>query len=189
MTRPRLIGALLGALIPMMAQGDESDGRSVIAQFQKDLELGAHERLRAVREATPDGPNAFTTDGCSGGLSQIWSVVAEYSETFSKTHQSLPPWEECCIAHDQLYHAAGDDPAPVQSYAARLAADEALEQCVLAVGETRKTDLMAEYGLTEAEVSAAYRNIASAMFVAVRLGGGPCTGLPWRWGYGYPGCL
>ena len=26
------------------------------------------------------------------------------------------------------------------------------------------------------------------MFIAVRIGGGPCTGLAWRWGHGWPPC-
>ena len=26
------------------------------------------------------------------------------------------------------------------------------------------------------------------MYRAVRLGGAPCTGLPWRWGHGWPPC-
>ena len=29
---------------------------------------------------------------------------------------------------------------------------------------------------------------ADMMYRAVRIGGGPCTGLPWRWGNGWPGC-
>ena len=29
---------------------------------------------------------------------------------------------------------------------------------------------------------------SEAMFLAVRFGGGPCSGLPWRWGFGYLGC-
>ena len=30
--------------------------------------------------------------------------------------------------------------------------------------------------------------VASLMYRAVRLGGIPCSGLPWRWGYGWPEC-
>jgi len=30
--------------------------------------------------------------------------------------------------------------------------------------------------------------IAEIMYRAVRLGGAPCTTLPWRWGFGWPKC-
>jgi hypothetical protein len=33
-----------------------------------------------------------------------------------------------------------------------------------------------------------YQGIADLMYRAVRLGGIPCSGLPWRWGYGWPAC-
>ena len=29
---------------------------------------------------------------------------------------------------------------------------------------------------------------AELMFYAVRIGGGPCSGLAWRWGHGWPPC-
>ncbi len=76
-----------------------------------------------------------------------------------------------------------------ESNGARFAADEALRVCVLDTGARRIPQLMESYGLTEAQIASAYELIADAMFNAVRLGGGPCSGLPWRWGYGYPGCL
>jgi hypothetical protein len=38
-------------------------------------------------------------------------------------------------------------------------------------------------------VDEAYAAIADAIFAAVRLGGAPCSGLSWRWGYGFPNCL
>ena len=33
-----------------------------------------------------------------------------------------------------------------------------------------------------------YAAIAELMYRAVRIGGIPCSGLPWRWGYGWPEC-
>ena len=54
----------------------------------------------------------------------------------------------------------------------------------LAIGE----DLAKAYETDEKAVIETYDAIAAAMFHSVRLGGGPCSGLPWRWGYGYPQC-
>ena len=45
------------------------------------------------------------------------------------------------------------------------------------------------YDVEEDTVRQAYATVAGAMFLAVRLGGGPCTALSWRWGYGYPHCV
>jgi hypothetical protein len=67
-------------------------------------------------------------------------------------------------------------------------ADAALRACVIETGESRVTDLVQEYDVTPDQVAAAYDGIAQAMYLAVRFGGAPCSGLPWRWGYGYPGC-
>jgi hypothetical protein len=58
----------------------------------------------------------------------------------------------------------------------------------LVSGEARKQLLAAEYGLSGDQVSFLYRSIADAMYRAVRLGGKSCTGMPWRWGFGWPMC-
>jgi len=68
-------------------------------------------------------------------------------------------WCECCYVHDLAYWAGGTE-------AERLAADEALRDCVRA-----KTD---------------DTRLASAMFEAVRLGGAPVFPNWYRWGYGWP---
>jgi hypothetical protein len=46
----------------------------------------------------------------------------------------------------------------------------------------------ADYGLSGQEVETLYAAIAALMYRAVRVGGMLCTGLPWRWGYGWPEC-
>ena len=157
--------------------------------LQRGLELPAHRLLMEV--VTPAGtePTPFVSDGCSGGLSSSWRVVADIVPGFAEAHQAAPPWEACCVAHDRAYHFAGGARRPEASYAARLEADTALRACVIATGESRWADLAARYGSSETQIRRAYAAIAEAMFTAVRLGGGPCTGLPWAWGYGYPGCL
>jgi hypothetical protein len=56
------------------------------------------------------------------------------------------------------------------------------------VDEERRPALAAAYGLNPNQVTQLYRTIADIMYRAVRLGGGPCTGLSWRWGFGWPQC-
>lgn len=156
-------------------------------QLSRAVELPAH-RWLAEQRAASDGPTKFTTDGCSGGMSSIWTFMADRYPAFSDAHGGVPPWEGCCVVHDQAYHSAGSDPTPAASYDARLAAEEVLRQCVEATASTHDSVLMEECGMSERQVRAAYKAISTSMFQAVRLGGGPCTGLPWRWGYGHPHC-
>lgn len=150
------------------------------------IELSAHARLARVREAAQ--LNAFTTDGCSGGLSALWHSVAELFPAFAEVHEEAPPWEGCCVAHDRAYHLGGPSSDPMDSFQARLAADEGLRACVLDTRAERGEELAAQYGMTAGQVDLAYTAIAGAMFDAVRLGGAPCSGLSWRWGYGWPAC-
>lgn len=150
------------------------------------LELPAHRALMAVRDGADLAP--FETDGCSGGLSHGWTVVADAFADFAAAHQSAPPWESCCVTHDRAYHAAGGADTATASWQARLAADDALRACVSATAGDRVEALADLYAMTPAQVQAAYDAIADAMRLAVRVGGGPCTGLAWRWGYGYPSC-
>jgi len=74
------------------------------------------------------------------------------------------------------------------SYQARKQADLALKACVLETGVKRAPVLIAEYDISAEDVAFIYASIADLMHQAVRLGGLPCTGLPWRWGYGWPAC-
>lgn len=186
----RLAGAVLAAALASGAPGAgaaEPDAVSSMAGVERDLELKGHRALRDVRENTPD-PAPFTTDGCSGGLSDVWAYVAERFPAFAEAHQARPPWEACCVIHDRAYHRAGWDLDPERSYDNRLEADRQLRACVLATADARSTRLGDGYGLTPEQVGAAYSAIAQAMYLAVRLGGGPCMDMPWRWGYGYPPC-
>ena len=86
----------------------------------------------------------FTSDGCSDfpdGLPQ---------------HKTL--WLACCINHDKAYWRGG-------TYAERWLADQALQQCVAAVGQPE---------------------IAEVMLAGVRAGGSPYWPTRFRWGYGWP---
>ena len=71
-----------------------------------------------VEMNTPIRP--FTTDGCSGGMSPLWRLVA----------RRPPPWEGCCTSHDEAYWRGG-------SSAMRLVADRALAECVARAGYPR----------------------------------------------------
>lgn len=199
MTRPAAPGlgrsvALAFALVVAMAA---TPGPRAQAQVPDDrapggplvaLELRLQSRLAEVRDRPDTLPVPFETDGCSGGLSQIWQIVARSLPNFAADHGDVPPWQACCVAHDRLYHRGGPDSSPAAAFAARERADAALAKCVRATGSHRQETLGRLHGLAPDEVIAIYRRIGDAMYRAVRLGGMPCTGMPWRWGYGWPPC-
>ena len=94
--------------------------------------------------ATAGDLRPFTTDGCS-------SFPDGTSE-----HQSL--WSACCVHHDVAYWKGG-------TYDERLAADEALAECVATIGKPKTAKLM---------------------LAGVRMGGTPYLPTSYRWGYGWP---
>lgn len=151
------------------------------------VEMAGHRALERTRAAQL-APAPFTTDGCSGGMSAAWAGISELLPGFAATHGAAPPWEECCVIHDRAYHSAGPDPAPGASFRARRSADLALKSCVSHAADGQLEALAEAYGVGPAEVIAAYEWVAWGMFQAVRAGGAPCSGLSWRWGYGYPSC-
>jgi hypothetical protein len=174
---------------PSLAGAEQVPPESSLVELERRLELARHARLLRVQTAPGAALAPFTTDGCSGGLSAGWDLLAERFPKLAEVHGGQPPWEGCCVTHDRAYHAgAPTDATPAASYNARLLADQALQACVADVATTRTAALAASYGVTASQVEAAYDWIALLMFRAVRLGGGPCSGLPWRWGYGWPEC-
>ncbi|CAH0533378.1 hypothetical protein VST7929_01244 [Vibrio stylophorae] len=86
----------------------------------------------------------FVSDGCSLFPNGDWSQPNV--------------WLHCCVAHDFAYWQGG-------TKAQRYAADQALEQCVMAQG---------------------FSWTAQAMFLGVRFGGNPYWPMWYRWGYGWP---
>jgi hypothetical protein len=165
---------------PALAQDD--------AVFGKALELPAHRALIAARDRPGVVLGKFESDGCSGGLSQTWRLVADQFPQFAQVHEQAPPWESCCVTHDRAYYDGGSALTAEASFAARLTADQQLEACVVDMGTTRRDELAKVYGISADQVETAYATIGGAMFWAVRFGGGPCTGLPWRWGFGFADC-
>ncbi len=112
--------------------------------FLRSGSFDSDETVLAITSAESETLAPFESDGCSsfpdGTLSQ----------------QAL--WLDCCTAHDLAYWRGG-------TAAERLAADNALEQCVATVGEPE---------------------IASIMLTGVRVGGTPYLPTKFRWGYGWP---
>ncbi len=157
--------------------------------LERSLELGRHERLLVEIQNPDHSLSPFTTDGCSGGLSVGWQYLSEKIKFLKTVHGDLPPWESCCVSHDRLYHAAGERTITAErSFAARRQADEALRSCVIEVGLSRAPELSGQYELSVEEMGQVYLIIGELMYRAVRIGGVPCSGLPWRWGYGWPQC-
>lgn len=154
--------------------------------LMRGIEMPAHRALMAqIGEAEP---TPFETDGCSGGLSASWRLVADLIPSFATLYENNPPWEYCCVTHDRAYHNAGGATKAGDSFDTRLRADEALHVCVEQHGDAHAEEYAERYGVTPEQVRTAHSITADAMYMAVRFGGGPCSGLPWRWGFGYPGC-
>ena len=183
-----LVVATIGVGLTLSASSVDAEDSITTGSLSRAVELPSHRWLAKIRRLPATELEPFTTDGCSGGMSSLWAFTAQSYPEFAEAHLGVPPWEECCVTHDRAYHTGGKEPDPEASYAARIKADEKLRQCVIATSSDRDDVLMDLYGMTEAEVKLVYEAIGAAMFQAVRLGGGPCTGLPWRWGYGYPNC-
>ncbi|GAA6191763.1 hypothetical protein [Phaeobacter sp. NW0010-22] len=176
MITPNGFAAVL-CLLPLTGQAQD---------MQSLVEMPGHRALIEVGNQSDLKP--FVTDGCSGGLSYSWTLVADTFPDFAEAHNQLPPWENCCVIHDRAYHNMAGAETAQASYDARVVADEALQSCVVDTGSLRVVELAELYGASQQQVLGAYETIAGAMYLAVRFGGGPCSGLPWRWGYGYPEC-
>jgi len=148
-----------------------------------------HEKLLTEIATTTNKLTPFISDGCSGGLSVGWNYMAGKITKLKAIHGSRPPWESCCVSHDRMYHSGvilGDSSR--MSFNRRKEADLRLKTCVIETGKTRSKKLLAEYDVSSEELETIYQTIAELMYKAVRLGGIPCSGLPWRWGFGWPAC-
>lgn len=147
------------------------------AQAEEELGWFAQielQRHAALMEQVAGGLAPFTTDGCSGGLSWTWRKAVAAFPDLAPAPGEAPAWEQCCITHDRAYHDASGARDAGDSYAARLTADHELQTCVAALGEGPEALF--------------YDQLGRVMFHAVRFGGGPCSGLSWRWGYGFADC-
>lgn len=181
----RVQAAVLAAAIAIPAAAQEPPP-SAAARLERVLRMPSHRML--MRSIEGGNLSEFATDGCSGGLSTAWQIVSGLFPGFAEVQGERPPWEPCCEAHDRVYHDAGGARTAQESFAARLGADRMLRQCVIETGAEHAPEIAALYGVTIEQADAAYAAVADAMFDAVRAGGAPCSGMPWRWGYGYPDC-
>lgn len=173
----------------LFLQNASAEQQSETQSAVERLELKQHERLLRVKMETDAVLQPFTSDGCSGWLSSSWQFFAEKISYIEEVHGEKPPWEACCVTHDRAYHSGGNFQAsPQQGYEERKQADLALKDCVLQTGKERIPELIQYYEISESELNILYNTVAELMYSAVRVGGLPCTGLPWRWGYGWPDC-
>ena len=178
---------LFFSIVRAQAQPQE-EALNSIERLEYQMEIGRHQQLHQVALEHPDRLDDFTTDGCSGGLSVGWEYLAEKIPRFRKIHGEIPPWQGCCVDHDRAYYRGGQPVAADGSFFMRREADRKLMECVHSTGTDRREELSGAYGMTEKEVDGLYLVISRLMHRAVRIGGIPCTGLPWRWGYGWPEC-
>lgn len=167
----------------------DSTGLSDSDALERQREIGRHKKLQALKSNPKNSLAEFSTDGCSGGLSVGWEYLAGKIPNFQETHGTKPAWEACCVTHDRAYHQGGSKSMTADmSFEARRKADQALKTCVIETGKKRSPELTQKYNISAAELEHIYSGIANLMYGAVRIGGMPCTDLPWRWGYGWPEC-
>jgi len=186
---------LRGCLLTTICVFTVGCGRPDIATSQpmdaveRELELSRHRDLLERIAESADQLSEFSTDGCSGGLTAAWTQFSESYPEFAEIHGGQPPWQGCCVTHDQAYHLGAADAESVdESFLLRRDADLALRACVIETGMERSGILQRLYDLTDEQVWTLYESIGDLMYRAVRLGGVPCSPAPWRWGYGWPEC-
>jgi len=156
----------------------------LLSEKLRQLEYWQMHWLEQTQQKAPHSLAAFTTDGCSGGLSEGWKFMSRTLPAFQQRLGEQPPWEACCVAHDRIYWQGDTD----NGYRKRLQADLNLRQCVINTGQQQSAALAQRYQMSVQKLQENFQIAADLMFRAVRLGGQPCSLLPWRWGYGWPYC-
>lgn len=179
MARSRLYLPLILALLPAALSA-----QNLLDAVAEALEREQMQRLATQQRRPGIVIAAFRSDGCSGGMSQAWGYLAENLPIFADRAGSQPPWEHCCVEHDRHYWIG----ETVNGFEQRKRADTELRACVRGVGERESAEIAQTLGISQREVTESINFTADLMYQAVRLGGGPCSGLPWRWGHGWPEC-
>lgn len=168
---------LSGLLLAPLALAD-----SILGEGMREIE---NFRMRQLQQVQSDGNlETFTTDGCSGNLSKNWTWLANSLPEFKDAFGKNPPWENCCVEHDKSYWGGSTS----DGYNQRINADHKLKQCVVDTGVRLAPELSARHSVSEENIEQTFALVADLMHNAVRLGGQPCSLLPWRWGYGWPNC-
>jgi hypothetical protein len=168
-----LFGLLMNSLVNALSWADEG------AREFEELRLQQLQTVQRNSDIT-----AFASDGCSGGQSKSWELLAQVLPGFTNHFGDKPPWESCCVTHDKVYWRG----STVDGYTKRKLADEQLRQCVVDTGIEFTPQISSKYAVPEEKVRQAFSLAADLMYQAVRLGGQPCSLLPWRWGYGWDNC-
>lgn len=187
MTFSKLIAFL--SVIIVLSEPVKSQSSDGVLGFSSKVEVWRHSRLQVLRAEDPTALVPFTTDGCSGGMSAAWGSLARTFPWFARVFAHEAPWHDCCVVHDRSYHLGGEVPDAEAGFRARLKADEDLRICVQGVADDQAAVLAQQFDGTPEDVTAAIHFVADRMYDAVRVGGLPCSGLPWRWGYGWPQCF
>jgi hypothetical protein len=159
-------------------------GQTPLDSITESLERGQMARLAAQQKRPGIHITVFRSDGCSGGMSQSWGALADTLPLFANYAGSEPPWEHCCTAHDRDYWRGETK----NGFEEREQSDARLRACVNETGEQSGAEIAERLGLPQQEVVDMINLTSELMYQAVRLGGGPCSGLPWRWGHGWPAC-
>jgi hypothetical protein len=174
---------LMACLLPSLSLAADAVDHS-IEQIERDLEVSRYQALAQVQADTHNQLAPFTTDGCSGGLSDGWRFLAKTLPAFKRKFGDKPPYESCCVEHDRAYWRG----ETVHGFEQRQHADQALQQCVAQFGKVHRDAFAQEFHLSPAAIERNFRIVAALMYRAVRVGGRPCTQFSWRWGYGWPLC-
>ena len=148
------------------------------------IEKERMEELEETKETVSIG--TFVSDGCSGNMSTLWNkaitgLLKQFPKTFSEFEDAQTlPFEEACVRHDREYHR-GDG-----GYLGRLEADNTLRRDIISYGVLNIDETKQLTGVdTDEEAICMYEMIAEVFYRSVRLGGAPCTGKSYAWGYGY----
>lgn len=143
-------------------------------------------RLEEIKKRETLAP--FVSDGCSGNISKAWSgAVAGLSGVFADIDRRYfdiknIPFEYACEKHDWLYHKGEG------GYVGRLRADNELRQEIINYALEHVDDIKRRTRLqTDESAIFLYETIADLVYRGVRLGGAPCSGESYAWGYGYGG--
>jgi hypothetical protein len=180
MIKPYLQSILLiVALIPVGLSA-----QNPLQEIVEALETQQMERLASQQNRSGITIDAFNSDGCSGGMSSTWGYLSDTLPEFIRYAGDKPPWEHCCVAHDRHYWRGESN----HGFSQREQADERLRQCVTLTGREQGDEISTILGLQKQDIIELIDLTALLMYQAVRIGGAPCTGLPWRWGHGWPPC-
>lgn len=155
-----------------------------IDEIDERLEQLSLDKLSYIQSRPENSIDPFTTDGCSGGMSDGWRYLSNVFPSFDNRDGNKPLWEDCCVAHDRVYWRGETD----KGYMKRKQADLNLRACVVETGKSASEELARKYNTSVSEMEKSFEVAADLMYRAVRIGGKPCSGLPWRWGYGWPNC-